>query len=147
MSSSRYHVRALWTAVATAIIPVIGEPAAADLRHIVSDDDLETVPGQIAAVLADDATPVVLVLDNLHEITSSPETSPPSPAPSSGPRVGGRSPANALQSGRRRSAGFVDWFSSPPTRAPSATSTDGRRSGTADTPCPSTPPDTPCAAA
>jgi LuxR family transcriptional regulator, maltose regulon positive regulatory protein len=28
------------------------------------------MPGQIAALLADDATPIVLVLDNLHEITS-----------------------------------------------------------------------------
>ena len=63
-------VRALWTAVATAIAPVVGERAAADLRHVVTDDDVENVPGQIAAVLADDGTPVVLVLDNLHEITS-----------------------------------------------------------------------------
>ena len=63
-------VRALWTAVATAIAPVVGDRAAADLRRVVTDDNLETVPGQIAAVLADDATPVVLVLDNLHEITS-----------------------------------------------------------------------------
>ena len=30
----------------------------------------KTVPGQVAAVLAGDGTPVVLVLDNLHEITS-----------------------------------------------------------------------------
>ena len=63
-------VRALWTAVATAIIPVVGDRAAADLRRVVTDDDVETVPGRIAAVLADDATPIVLVLDNLHEITS-----------------------------------------------------------------------------
>ena len=70
LGPSEDDVRALWTAIATAIIPVIGERAAADLRHVVTDDDLETVPGQIAAVLADDATPVVLVLDNLHEITS-----------------------------------------------------------------------------
>jgi LuxR family transcriptional regulator, maltose regulon positive regulatory protein len=63
-------VRALWTAVATAIAPVIGEQAAADLRRVVTDDNLETVPGRVAAVLADDGTPVVLVLDNLHEITS-----------------------------------------------------------------------------
>ena len=63
-------VRALWTAVATAIAPVVGEQAAADLRRVVTDDNLETVPGQIAAILADDATPVVLVLDNLHELTS-----------------------------------------------------------------------------
>ncbi len=70
LGPSEDDVRALWTAIATAIIPIIGERAAADLRHIVSDEDVETVPGQIAAVLADDATPVVLVLDNLHEITS-----------------------------------------------------------------------------
>ena len=44
--------------------------AAADLRRVVTDEDVETVPGQIAAVLAGDGTPVVLVLDNLHEITS-----------------------------------------------------------------------------
>jgi hypothetical protein len=63
-------VRALWTAVATAIAPVLGERAAADLRRVITDDNLETVPGRVAAVLADDATPVVLVLDNLHELTS-----------------------------------------------------------------------------
>lgn len=70
LAPSDDDVRALWTAIATAIIPIIGERAAADLRHIVAGEDVETVPGQIAAVLADDATPVVLVLDNLHEITS-----------------------------------------------------------------------------
>ena len=70
LGPSEDDVRALWTAIATAIIPIIGERAAAELRHIVSDEDVEMMPGQIAAVLADDATPVVLVLDNLHEITS-----------------------------------------------------------------------------
>jgi LuxR family transcriptional regulator, maltose regulon positive regulatory protein len=63
-------VRALWTAVATAIAPVIGERAAADLRQVVTDDDVENMPGRVAAALADDGTPIVLVLDNLHEITS-----------------------------------------------------------------------------
>jgi LuxR family transcriptional regulator, maltose regulon positive regulatory protein len=63
-------VRALWTAVATALVPVVGDRAAAGLRRVVTDDNVETLPGQIAAVLADDATPVVLVLDNLHELTS-----------------------------------------------------------------------------
>ena len=63
-------VRALWTAIASAIAPVISDRAAADLRRVVTDDNVETVPGQVAAVLADDATPVVLVLDNLHELTS-----------------------------------------------------------------------------
>jgi hypothetical protein len=63
-------VRALWTAIATAIAPVIGEQAAADLRHVAADEAVETVPGRVAAILAGDGTPVVLVLDNLHEITS-----------------------------------------------------------------------------
>jgi LuxR family transcriptional regulator, maltose regulon positive regulatory protein len=63
-------VRALWTAVATAIAPVVGQRAAADLRRVVTDDNVETLPGRIAAVLAADGMPVVLVLDNLHEITS-----------------------------------------------------------------------------
>ena len=67
-------VRALWAAVTTAIIPVVGARAAADLRRVVTDEDVENVPGQVAAVLAGDGTPVVLVLDNLHEITSSPST-------------------------------------------------------------------------
>jgi LuxR family transcriptional regulator, maltose regulon positive regulatory protein len=64
------EVRALWTAVVTAVAPVVGERAAADLRRVVADEDVETVPGRVAAVLADDGTPVVLVLDNLHELTS-----------------------------------------------------------------------------
>lgn len=63
-------VRALWTAVATAIAPVIGERAAADLGQVVTDDAVENVPGRVAAALAGDGTAVVLVLDNLHEITS-----------------------------------------------------------------------------
>ena len=63
-------MRALWAAVTTAIIPVVGARAAADLRRVVTDEDVENVPGQVAAVLAGDGTPVVLVLDNLHEITS-----------------------------------------------------------------------------
>jgi hypothetical protein len=135
MSSSPYHVRALWTAIATATIPIIGVRAAADLRHIVSDEDVETVPGQIAAVLAEDATPVVLVLDNLHEITSW-------SGPRGGRPVSGWSPCSC-------GATQIPPGSSmrSPTHARSATSTDGRRSGTADTPCPSTPSDTPYAAA
>jgi LuxR family transcriptional regulator, maltose regulon positive regulatory protein len=63
-------VRALWAAIATATIPVVGDQAAADLRRVVADDDVEALPGRIAAVLGDDATPIILVLDNLHEITS-----------------------------------------------------------------------------
>ena len=72
-------VRALWTAVATAIAPVIGERAAADLRQVVTDDDVENMPGRVAAALADDGTPVVLVLDNLHEIDRAVGTRPGDP--------------------------------------------------------------------
>ncbi|HWM05561.1 MAG TPA: LuxR C-terminal-related transcriptional regulator [Actinophytocola sp.] len=63
-------VRALWIAVATAVAPVVGERAAAGLRRVVTGEDVENMPGQIATILTDDRTPVVLVLDNLHEITS-----------------------------------------------------------------------------
>jgi hypothetical protein len=72
-------VRALWTAVATAITPVIGERAAADLRQVVTDDDVENMPGRVAAALADDGTPIVLVLDNLHEIDRAVGTRPGDP--------------------------------------------------------------------
>jgi LuxR family maltose regulon positive regulatory protein len=61
--------RAFWTCVATALVPVVGEPAAAALRHL-GDEEVESIPGRVAAVLAGDGTPVVLVLDDLHEITS-----------------------------------------------------------------------------
>ena len=63
-------VQALWTAVATALVPVVGERAAADLRQVVTDDNVETLPGRVATILAGDGTPIVLVLDNLHEVTS-----------------------------------------------------------------------------
>jgi LuxR family maltose regulon positive regulatory protein len=63
-------VRGLWAAVATAIAPIVGDRAAAALHRVVVDEDVEQLPGQFAALLAEDGTPVVLVLDNLHEITS-----------------------------------------------------------------------------
>jgi LuxR family maltose regulon positive regulatory protein len=62
-------LRGFWTSVADALIPVVGDRAAGGLRKAVAADDLEQVPGQFAAALAADATPVVLVLDNLHEVT------------------------------------------------------------------------------
>jgi LuxR family transcriptional regulator, maltose regulon positive regulatory protein len=63
-------VRAFWTAVATAVAPIVGDRAASALQRIVVEDDVERLPGQFAALLAEDGAPVVLVLDNLHEITS-----------------------------------------------------------------------------
>jgi LuxR family transcriptional regulator, maltose regulon positive regulatory protein len=70
LSPSDDDVRALWTAVTTAIAPVIGEQAAADLRQVVTNEAVEAVPGRVAEILAGDGTPIVLVMDNLHEITS-----------------------------------------------------------------------------
>jgi LuxR family maltose regulon positive regulatory protein len=61
-------LRGFWTSVATALIPVAGDRAAAVL-DAAGDDDLEQVPGKLAAALAADSAPVVLVLDNLHEVT------------------------------------------------------------------------------
>jgi LuxR family maltose regulon positive regulatory protein len=63
-------LRTFWTSVAAAVLPVVGERAAGLLRTAVAGDDLQHAPGQVAAALTAGAAPVVLVLDNLHEITS-----------------------------------------------------------------------------
>jgi LuxR family maltose regulon positive regulatory protein len=68
LGPSEDDLRGFWTSVATALIPVVGERAAAVL-NAAADDDLEQVPGKVAAALAADGSPVVLVLDNLHEVT------------------------------------------------------------------------------
>jgi len=70
LGSAEDDVRGFWTAVATALAPNVGDRAAAALQRIVFEEDVERLPGQFAAVLAEDSTPVVVVLDNLHEITS-----------------------------------------------------------------------------
>ncbi len=59
-------LHAFWATVAEALSPVVGDPAAGSLRNAVADD-LEMAPGHVAAAV--NGTPVVLVLDNLHEIT------------------------------------------------------------------------------
>jgi LuxR family transcriptional regulator, maltose regulon positive regulatory protein len=61
-------LRGFWTSVAAALIPAVGDRATA-VRGAVGDDDLEQVPGKVAAALGDNGAPVVLVLDNLHEVT------------------------------------------------------------------------------
>ena len=61
-------LRGFWTSVAAALIPVVGDRAA-DVLNAAADDDLEQVPGKVAAALAGVGAPVVLVLDNLHEVT------------------------------------------------------------------------------
>ena len=42
-------VRALWAAIATAIAPIVGERSAAGLHRSVIDEDVEQLPGQVAA--------------------------------------------------------------------------------------------------
>jgi LuxR family maltose regulon positive regulatory protein len=62
-------LRGFWASVAAALIPVVGDGAAAALRNAVTDE-LEQVPGKVAsALVADGPRDLVLVLDNLHEIT------------------------------------------------------------------------------
>lgn len=62
-------LRTFWTSVAEALRPVVGNRAAGVLRNAVTADDLEQAPGRFAEALAEDGSPVVLVLDNLHEVT------------------------------------------------------------------------------
>src|SRR6476620_8942510 len=59
-----------WRAVAAALIPVVGRPAE-ELRRIVAGGaPTEDLPGMVAAGLRRAPRPVVLVLDDLHEIHS-----------------------------------------------------------------------------
>jgi LuxR family transcriptional regulator, maltose regulon positive regulatory protein len=62
-------LRGFWVSVTAALIPVVGDSAAAALRSAVTDD-LEQVPGNVAAALTTHGPrDLVLVLDNLHEVT------------------------------------------------------------------------------
>ena len=59
-----------WRAVAAALIPVVGRPAE-ELRRIVAGGaPTEDLPGMVVAGLRRAPRPVVLVLDDLHEIHS-----------------------------------------------------------------------------
>ncbi len=70
LSEAEDDLRTFWTCVADALVPAVGERTAGYLRNAAAADDLEQAPGQFAAALAADETPVVLVLDNLHEVTA-----------------------------------------------------------------------------
>lgn len=60
-----------WPAVAGALAAVSGPEAAAHLRRLAVDGDaVDDPPGAIAAALARAGRPVLLVLDDLHEVTS-----------------------------------------------------------------------------
>jgi LuxR family transcriptional regulator, maltose regulon positive regulatory protein len=63
-------VRAFWASVTTALAAAVGEHTAAALRNVASADDAEHMPGEVAGVLGAAGTPVILVLDNLHELTA-----------------------------------------------------------------------------
>jgi LuxR family transcriptional regulator, maltose regulon positive regulatory protein len=61
-----------WRTLARALVPVAGPEAAAALRRLEADpgDVADDMPAALAAALRLAAEPVVLVLDNLHEVTS-----------------------------------------------------------------------------
>jgi LuxR family transcriptional regulator, maltose regulon positive regulatory protein len=60
-----------WHTVAGALASVAGPEAGAALRPLTAGgDDVDDMPGAVAAALHLAARPVVLVLDNLHEVTS-----------------------------------------------------------------------------
>ncbi len=69
LSPTENDLRGFWTSVAAALVPTVGDRAADSLRRAVAGDDLEQAPGQLAKALTAAGTPVVLVLDNLHEVT------------------------------------------------------------------------------
>jgi LuxR family maltose regulon positive regulatory protein len=63
--------RTFWRAAATALMPVAGAAAADDLRRMASADaGAHDLPGEFAAAMRQADRPVVLVLDNLHEVNS-----------------------------------------------------------------------------
>lgn len=63
--------RAFWRSVATALEPVVGAPAAALLGRVGDDPGSDRdLPDRVADAMGHVAAPAVLVLDDLHEITS-----------------------------------------------------------------------------
>lgn len=62
---------AFWGAVATALTPVAGGPAAEALRRVAAGAvEMDDLPGAVVAALRLAPRPVALVLDDLHEIRS-----------------------------------------------------------------------------
>ncbi len=62
-------VRTFWSTLAAAIIPVAGAPAADALRRLRGEAAEAELPGAFARALGQAREPLVLVLDNLHEVT------------------------------------------------------------------------------
>jgi LuxR family maltose regulon positive regulatory protein len=63
-------LRSFWTSVVSSLLLHVGDAAGAQLSAAVAEADLEQVPGRIATAMALEEATVVLVIDNLHEITS-----------------------------------------------------------------------------
>src|SRR3954471_22845037 len=65
-------IRKFWPALATALLPVTGPASAAALRQVIAEAalDADALPHRLASALQVAERPVVLVLDNLHEVTS-----------------------------------------------------------------------------
>jgi LuxR family transcriptional regulator, maltose regulon positive regulatory protein len=70
LDAAEDDLRTFWTPVADALVPAVDDRTGDQLRNAAAADDLEQTPGQFAAALAVDETPLVLVLDNLHEVTA-----------------------------------------------------------------------------
>lgn len=62
-------VRTFWSTLAAAIIPAAGAPAADALRRLGGEAAEAELPGAFARALGQAEGPLVLVLDNLHEVT------------------------------------------------------------------------------
>jgi len=64
--------RSFWSTLGTALLPVTGPASGAVLRRVVADEgaDAEDLPGRFAAGMRLAERPVLLVLDNLHEVNS-----------------------------------------------------------------------------
>jgi LuxR family maltose regulon positive regulatory protein len=71
LDSADDDVHAFWRALATALLPLAGPATTGGLRRVASGViEAHQLPGEFAAALRAAGQPVVLVLDNLHEVTS-----------------------------------------------------------------------------
>ena len=102
--------RSFWSTLGTALLPVTGPASGAVLRRVVADEgaDAEDLPGRFAAGMRLAERPVLLVLDNLHEVNSPGRARRPAAAHPSDPRRPSRcwlSPV-AIRRGRSSTCGW-----------------------------------------
>lgn len=62
--------RMFWRTVATALLQVASAEQAKTLRAMAVESDVDALPGMLATAMRLSQRPIVLVLDNLHEVTS-----------------------------------------------------------------------------